>query len=649
MRYRIVWMLRALAFGIALLAAIDPAITIQRRARPTVSVIAVDPVEEQEHADSVSRVLSGTARVVRGSFAMADATVLVGDRLPESLQRGATPVFAVTDASDRAAVRLTRVDVPDRVPLHASTELRITVAVSAGGVARGVIPTGEESAREASSSPRASNHESTRTLTLTLRHGDALLDRQTYRLTGRDTILQPTLAFVPALPGGVPLRVEASISGATSASSGDASRTVASAVADAMVTVDERAWNVLVYDPRPSWMSTFVRRALERDPRFAVTSRIVTSRAISTTAGRAPATLDDPSTLAPFELIILGAPDALGERDINGVESFLRQRGGSVVLLFDTPARGATDRLTGVAGIADWSMHTSPTALPLRAPPFLASSRASVSATRAPLLATQVLSPVNLSAGAEARLVDAAGRSIVWQTSVGAGQLLVSGALDAWRFRDPDTSAFDRTWQQLIGNAAAASVPPLVVSVTPNVLAPTDSALVRVVLRDAALAYATEGRTADISTDVAAHLQWTERDSTRREPVRLWPDGAIGSLRGTLRLPQLGSPSDDAVPFDARLVVTADGGQSETAVRIDGARRHASAEGLDLLRRWTATHGGSVESMSTLLALADSIGAVVQAAPRAERWYPMRSRWWIIPFALALGAEWWSRRRRGLA
>jgi hypothetical protein len=26
----------------------------------------------------------------------------------------------------------------------------------------------------------------------------------------------------------------------------------------------------------------------------------------------------------------------------------------------------------------------------------------------------------------------------------------------------------------------------------------------------------------------------------------------------------------------------------------------------------------------------------------------MRSVWWLAPFALALGGEWWSRRRHGL-
>jgi hypothetical protein len=27
---------------------------------------------------------------------------------------------------------------------------------------------------------------------------------------------------------------------------------------------------------------------------------------------------------------------------------------------------------------------------------------------------------------------------------------------------------------------------------------------------------------------------------------------------------------------------------------------------------------------------------------------PMRSAWWIVPFAICLAVEWWMRRRRGL-
>ena len=51
-----------------------------------------------------------------------------------------------------------------------------------------------------------------------------------------------------------------------------------SATTDIVVDVRQTRIPILFFDPRPSWMSTFVRRAIERDPRFVLTSRVVTSR-----------------------------------------------------------------------------------------------------------------------------------------------------------------------------------------------------------------------------------------------------------------------------------------------------------------------------------------------------------------------------------
>src|SRR6185503_11402090 len=109
-------------------------------------------------------------------------------------------------------------------------------------------------------------------------------------------------------------------------------------------------FSVLFFDPRPSWMSTFVRRTIERDPRFVLTSRVVTSRNVSTDAGRPPARLDDIIALASFDAIVIGAPDALTAADVTGLEAYLRRRGGGVVFLFDQRAPGAYERLTNAGG-----------------------------------------------------------------------------------------------------------------------------------------------------------------------------------------------------------------------------------------------------------------------------------------------------------
>jgi len=43
------------------------------------------------------------------------------------------------------------------------------------------------------------------------------------------------------------------------------------------------------------------------------------------------------------------------------------------------------------------------------------------------------------------------------------------------------------------------------------------------------------------------------------------------------------------------------------------------------------------------------VSSAVHPASRVQPWSPMREWWWILPFALALSAEWWLRRKSGLA
>jgi hypothetical protein len=70
---------------------------------------------------------------------------------------------------------------------------------------------------------------------------------------------------------------------------------------------------------------------------------------------------------------------------------------------------------------------------------------------------------------------------------------------------------------------------------------------------------------------------------------------------------------------------------------------------LDLLNSWVAARGGRVIPNAEIASLENVLGDAVHAAPRLETWNPMRSAWWIVPFALALSGEWWLRRRRGSA
>ena len=68
----------------------------------------------------------------------------------------------------------------------------------------------------------------------------------------------------------------------------------------------------------------------------------------------------------------------------------------------------------------------------------------------------------------------------------------------------------------------------------------------------------------------------------------------------------------------------------------------------DLVSAFAGSRGGIAVSAAHLKDLSAALGRTLRPITRREEWHPMRSAWWIIPFALALAAEWW-RRRHGLA
>ena len=83
---------------------------------------------------------------------------------------------------------------------------------------------------------------------------------------------------------------------------------------------------VLVFDARPSWGSTFVRRALEDDPRFAVgyRARLAPALLAGTANGRLDARRSTAST------VVIGGADALTASDVALLEQFVRVRGGTL-------------------------------------------------------------------------------------------------------------------------------------------------------------------------------------------------------------------------------------------------------------------------------------------------------------------------------
>jgi hypothetical protein len=546
---------RVLAIVIALAGVLDPAVMSMRATRADVALV---PSHRPDTAmlKSVADRLEKHFAVVRGPWDKAAATVVVGNDVPERIPGG--PLYRIPGKPAGHMIpyppALTLFDVPPTVASDARFPVRVR------------WPFGR----------------------VELRANGVIVDTATVE---GGSALDTTFYVTPTATG--PLHLSATLT------SGPQSWTT-----DAMTNVVDRRAAVLFHDGRPSWMSTFVRRSLEQDRRFAVASRVITSRGVSTDAGQPPSTLADPSLLELYDVIVVGAPASLTASDVAGLETFLRRRGGAVVMLYDeTPKAGAADRLTGVSR---WTSATSRTPVAARAADDTVALRFTESA-----------SPATLPATAERRAAigKPIERAVVWTNAIGAGQLIVSGALDAWKFRDRATSGFDEFWRAIIARAATDAQQAAAIEIEPSILAPGERALVRITLRDTL-------------TTPAVMI-----DSARLDT---WPGEHAGEYLARI------TPGKG----DHWLRATAAGAKAESPlIVLDSARRFQrnDAPTLDMVATASGGMTGDVDAVD------EALRARVKAQPRLERTWPMRSGWWILPFVALLGFEWFTRRRRGLA
>jgi hypothetical protein len=546
---------RWIAIAIALLGVIDPAVTTMRPVRPEVAVVAADP-RDSSLARRIAGRLEDDYEVIPASFANAAATIIVGDAMPERAPVGL--VFGVSDAS-RASIH--RFDVPRL----STTEARIPVTVSGRA-------------------PRPARIE--------VEANGTVVDRVDLDRGDREAFHE-TLTIAPPIPG--PLRLRARLI------AGD--DTVA---ADAITNVVDAPAPVLFFDRRPSWTSTFVRRALESDRRFAVASRISTSRGISTEAGQPPSSLADPTVLELYDVIVVGAPELLTASDAAGLETFLRRRGGIVVLLFDE--RPADSPATRLAGTTKWSMTTEQASIAVRSP-------ADSVALRASELAWPDALPPEAIVRATSRT-----RPAVWSRMIGQGELIVSGALDSWKFRDEATSDFGEFWQATISRAARDAGRPIQITVAQDILEPGETVQARITLRD--------------SLGVPAAIL---RGPEVANPVRLWPRGR-GEYDARFRAP--------AVAGEYAIEVSSSGVKTVAPVVVADRVERALANDSAAITTLAEVSGGGVTTPDEI---SERVRRAVPSESRRERWWPMHSPWWIVAFAGLLGVEWIARRRRGLA
>jgi hypothetical protein len=90
----------------------------------------------------------------------------------------------------------------------------------------------------------------------------------------------------------------------------------------------------------------------------------------------------------------------------------------------------------------------------------------------------------------------------------------------------------------------------------------------------------------------------------------------------------------------------AEGTTGSAVMAVDPMARHAEPPvPLALLAE---SHGGINVTPDRLADLETHLRRNVTASPIRTTSHPMRSAWWIIPFAACLTGEWWLRRRKGL-
>ena len=648
--------LRGAAILIAILGFIDPSFRRSQRVRPEVSIVAAGHAATPALLQAVSNALGKTFNVVHAPFGAAAATVVVGDTPVVDATILSTPTFVVLPALHSPGSRIVGVRSPSSIALNTNGTVNVDIDVR----------------------PEAGD-----SLVVSLLDGDALVDRKIMRTGSASEARRITvpLKFVATDTGLTWLKAR------TQLTSGGRVRSEAGATseADFAISVTAARSQILFLDGRPSWMSTFVRRTLERDPAMSVTSRVNTSRGIATFSGQPPS-VNDAAALSAFDAIVVGAPASLSSREISGLELFLRQRGGSVLLLLDQRApntRGnAYERLVNAS---DWVGRTEGKAIDLsrttisrgeRVRDDLTGNVAIAAGARgdsvAPLRLSEWVAPRVLPPGATAMLEiqDNAGRSgaapaVVWRASVGPGTVMVSGAIDAWKFRDSTSSLFSDFWRESVAALAATALPLVDLRVSPSVVAPGSRVELRAIMRQW-LNAGSDSVTVALSA-VLEDSHWStpvqRSDSTYptdgaaiRDSLRVWPTATRGIVNAEFNAPA--TPGRYRVLFEARraenISASTQRGSSTNFERADielvvaDSVAEALTSNAAMMRMLAETHGGSAVDEADIASMSAIVTKSIGQSERVLPWYPMRSGWWIVPFAALLSLEWYIRRKHGL-
>lgn len=564
------------------LALFDPACAWQRAVPLPVEVRAgsAEAADAQLAVHVRDAIARASPRLAPNSRLPARAVVLVGappriDDLPD-----AVPVSIVTPSQPDRNTMLVDVVAPTRALVGQNATIEVVIE------ARG--------ARALSSR-------------IALEREGVELAAVDHRWTGDGEQFRARLSFAPPAAGLVPLRVVARPV--------EGEPTVADNHLDFALPVEDRRLRVLIVEPRPSWAAAFVRRALEADPLFEVAAVSRPSPGVQVRAGSAPArlTLD---RLTPFEAIVVGAPEELRASEVDVLRQFAETRGGTVVLVPDRRPSGSYAAMVPVRRFDE----------------VLLESPERVAGTIAGLRASELAVPIDPAPHVDVvATLSRQGRElpIVLAWPIGEGSALVSGALDAWRYRDRPNE-FAKFWRTEIAQAALAAPPSLAIAIDPRTAAPGDAVEVRARFRRSELGE--HGRPPAVRAELHGPAGTVES-------LRLWPAAAFGIFEARVEPRRTG--------LHVVRVMTGDRVAGEQAFAVRADARTAATEARASSRALADASGGTVARYDQIGELVRRLEALPSASEPVDV-HPARSPWWMCTAVVLLALEWTVRRRRAL-
>ncbi len=624
-----------------------------------------------ESAERAARALGGRFKVERRAFA---ASVAVGDSLPG----GAREATALGDA---LAAAIEGVDAPrgivvvsdgaqtgGRDAVRAARELGLPVTT----VAIGQAPTRDIAVLDVLANPTARVGQETpievrlaaygppRTVRLSVRDGERVLVGEDVALPGGGAEITRRLTYRPSRAG---LAVFEVIAPATEGESEWSVVNNRRAYAQEVLPDRER---VLILAGSYHWDWTWARRAIDADSAYAADHRVFARGAFQRVGAGAvamPATTTDApasalpasaAALRPYALVaLIGVEEGqLPATTAQALAAYVTA-GGSTIVLGGAARNGVLALAGGPLGPALGIARTAgSTPLPEAAPALTEAGRASdlVRLDDDPavnfglwgaLPPLQNVQPLAVSATDRVDVADAGGRvALIAERRVGRGKVVfVNGAATyRWGFSAADVES-GRRYERLWGNLLRALSEPAqseALRLVPERPLVSRGEVVRLeaALQDARFQPVAGAR-------VTARLSGPQ---TRDVVLESRGEGAYGAPLSGL------PPGRYTVSANAQVDGRAAGSASATFwVDAQSAEWQDVAPDPGLLAAVAAASGGASVKPGEEGGIPASLTA---ARPRAGRERAVRL--WESPFAFAmiaslLSAEWWFRRRRGLA